>query len=146
MKQALLYSAKVTITTLVLCLPVTFAVMMAYIRSIPLISGNYNFQFNFNISDGAVFVVMAFTALLFYSKKMAEANAGIYNKHKITNRAFLTSVIVFIVYLLVFGKLDGYPFSGFLVTYGPSFLIMFICMKAFPLRNDLLITGGVEKV
>lgn len=145
MKQALLYSAKVTIITLVLCLPVTFAVMTAYIRSIPLLSGNYNFQFNFDISDGFLFVAMAFAALLFYSRQVAEANSGIYNKHKITNRAFITSVIIFIVYLLAFGKLNGYSFVGFLVTYGPSFAIMFICMKVFPLRQDLAVTTGTEE-
>jgi hypothetical protein len=145
MKQALIYTAKATLTTSLLCLPITFVIMMAYLRLLPLIASNYSFNVNLDIKDAAVFIVITFCALLFNMRKIGGIVQATYNKPKVMNSAIVASIVLFMVYLLVRGKLRALSIDEFLITYGPSFLIMFICMRVFPLHNEQVNTSIPEK-
>ncbi|TBO40935.1 hypothetical protein [Pedobacter kyonggii] len=136
MKQAITYSLKVTLTTLLLCLPVTFAIMMAYLRILPIITSNYSVNVHLDLKDAAVFIALTFCTLLFNMRKINGIVQSVYNKKRIAGNAIMTSIALFVLYLLAFGKLMPRAVDEFLITYGPSFLIMFICLKVFPLRDE----------
>ncbi|MFF5382552.1 hypothetical protein [Pedobacter suwonensis] len=136
MKQALNYSLKVTLTTLLFCLPITFVIMMGYINLLSLVSANYNFNVNLDIKDAGVFLILTFCALLFNMRKIDGKTKIVYNKRTIAVKAFVASVIIFLVYLLLFGKLRYLSIDEFVITYGPTFLITIISMRTYPLRNE----------
>lgn len=136
MKQALNYSLKVTLTTLLFCLPITFVIMMGYINLLSLVSANYNFNVNLDIKDAGVFLILTFCALLFKMRKIDGKTKIVYNKRTIAVKAFVASVIIFLVYLLLFGKLRYLSIDEFVITYGPTFLITIISMRTYPLRNE----------
>jgi len=136
MKEALNYSLKVTLTTLLFCLPITFIIMMGYINLLSLVSANYNFNVNLDIKDAGVFLILTFCALLFNMRKIDGKTKIVYNKRTIAGKAFVASVIIFLVYLLLFGKLRYLSIDEFVITYGPTFLITIISMRTYPLRNE----------
>lgn len=136
MKRALNYSLKVTLTTLLFCLPITFVIMMGYINLLSLVSANYNFNVNLDIKDAGVFLILTFCALLFNMRKIDGKTKIVYNKRTIAVKAFVASVIIFLVYLLLFGKLRYLSIDEFVITYGPTFLITIISMRTYPLRNE----------
>lgn len=136
MKQALIYTLKVTLTTLLLSLPVTFGIMMAYIKILPIITSNYSANVYLDLKDAAVFIALTFCALLFNMRKINGIAQSVYNKKRIINNALMVSIAFFMLYLLVFGKLMSLSIDEFVVTYGPSVLTMFICLKVFPLRKE----------
>ncbi len=136
MKQALNYSLKLTLTTLLFCLPITFVIMMGYINLLSLVSANYNFNVNLDIKDAGVFLILTFCALLFNMRKIDGKTKIVYNKRTIAVKAFVASVIIFLVYLLLFGKLRYLSIDEFVITYGPTFLITIISMRTYPLRNE----------
>lgn len=136
MKQALNYSLKVTLTTLLFCLPITFVIMMGYINLLSLVSANHNFNVNLDIKDAGVFLILTFCALLFNMRKIDGKTKIVYNKRTIAVKAFVASVIIFLVYLLLFGKLRYLSIDEFVITYGPTFLITIISMRTYPLRNE----------
>ncbi|MGN7988268.1 hypothetical protein ACTJKC_13055 [Pedobacter sp. 22226] len=136
MKHSLTYTLKVTLTTLLLCTPITFAIMMGYLRLLPLISSNYSFNVNLDIKDAAVFIVLTFCTLLFNMRKIGGIAPVTYNKPNITTNAMMTSIAIFLVYLWFREKLMYLSIDEFLITYGPTFLITFICMRVYALRNE----------
>ncbi|WP_316845691.1 hypothetical protein [Pedobacter psychrodurus] len=136
MKQAIIYSLKVTLTTLLLSLPITFAIMMAYLKILPIIISNYSVNVHLDLKDAAVFIAFTFCALLFNMRKINGIAQSVYHKKRIAGNALMTSIALFMLYLLVFGKLMSLAVDEFLVTYGPSFLITFICMRVFQLRKE----------
>ncbi|WP_316827310.1 hypothetical protein [Pedobacter miscanthi] len=136
MKQALIYTLKVTLTTLLVCLPVTFVIMMIYLRLLPLIASNYSVSVNLDIKDAVVFIALTFCTLLFNMKKKGGIAQATYNKRSIKINAFMASIAIFLIYLLLRGKLMTLSVDEFLITYGPSFLITFICMGVYPLKNE----------
>ncbi len=140
MKQSLQYSLKVTLTTLLLSQPITFIIMMAYMALLPILMENYSFNVNLDVIEVVVFVVIMLLALLFNVKKVERINGMAYHKSKIIIRSVITSIAVFCIYLLVIGKLNDLSIDEFLVTYGPMFFVGFICMKLFPLRNEVAIS------
>ncbi|MGM9475049.1 hypothetical protein ACS5PU_01415 [Pedobacter sp. GSP4] len=143
MKQALLFTLKVTLTTLLFCLPVTFAVMVTYLKLLPIFASNYNYNFNLDLTDALVFIVMVFCVLLFNMRKIDGSVQAAYNKRIITKRALWISIGLFIIYLLIIGELKELSVDGFLITYGPSFLIMWLCMRIFPLHNEARADGNI---
>lgn len=80
MKQALIYILKVTLTTLLLSLPVTFGIMMAYIKILPIITSNYSANVYLDLKDAAVFIALTFCALLFNMRKINGIAQSVYNK------------------------------------------------------------------
>ncbi|MBB4110357.1 hypothetical protein [Pedobacter zeae] len=136
MKQALTYTLKVTLTTLLFCLPVTFVIMMGFVRLLPLIFSNYSFSVHLDIRDAVVFVILTFCALLFYMRKIRGASQLIYNKRNIAINAMMASIAVFLIYLWLCGKLMSLSISEFLITYAPTFSIAFVCMRIYPLKNE----------
>jgi len=140
MKQSLQYALKVTLATLLLSQPITFVIMMAYMALLPILMENYSFNVNLDVIEVVVFVVILLLALLFNAKKAERINGMFYNKSKIITRSAITSIVIFCIYLLIIGKLNDLSIDEFLVTYGPLFLISFVCMKLFPLRNEVAIS------
>lgn len=136
MKEAVNYSLKVTLTTLLFCLPITFVIMMGYINLLSLVSANYNFNVNLDIKDAGVFLLLTFCALLFNMRKIDGKTNIVYNKRTIAGKAFVASVMIFLVYLLLFGKLRYLSIDEFVITYGPTFLITIVSMITYPLRNE----------
>lgn len=110
--------------------------MMGYINLLSLVSANYNFNVNLDIKDAGVFLILTFCALLFNMRKIDGKTKIVYNKRTIAVKAFVASVIIFLVYLLLFGKLRYLSIDEFVITYGPTFLITIISMRTYPLRNE----------
>jgi len=136
MKQSLTYTLKVTLTTLLLCLPITYVIMMGYLRLLPLIASNYSFNVNLDIKDAAVFIAISFCTLLFNMRKIGGIAPVTYNKPNIATNAMMASIAIFLIYLLLRGKLMNLSIDEFLITYGPTFLITFISMRVYTLKNE----------
>ncbi|ARS41160.1 hypothetical protein CA265_16460 [Sphingobacteriaceae bacterium GW460-11-11-14-LB5] len=110
--------------------------MMAYLKMLPIITSNYSVNVYLDLKDAAIFIALTFCALLFNMRKINGNAQSVYNKKRIAGNALMTSIALFMLYLWAFGKLMPLGVDEFLVTYGPSFLIMFICMRVFPLRKE----------
>jgi len=136
MKQALNYSLKVTLTTLLLCLPITICIMMACVKISAIITSNYMINLHLNLIDAAIFIALTFCALLFNMREINGETQVIYNKRNIARNSMLESVALFLVYLLLSGKLMSLSIDEFLITYGPTFLITMISMRSYSLRNE----------
>jgi hypothetical protein len=49
---------------LLLCLPITFVIMTAYLRFLRLIASNYSFNVSLDIKDAVVFIVLTCCAFI----------------------------------------------------------------------------------
>lgn len=136
MKQALQYALKVALTSLLFTIPLSFLAMMGYMALLPLLLDNYNFNVSLSIVDLAVFLVLIVLAILATAKKTDKINNITYNKQTIVIKSFLASMLVFCIYLLLTGKLSDLSLDEFIVSYGPPFLITYICMKVYPLKAE----------
>lgn len=141
MKQALQYALKVALTTLLLSLPLTFGVMMAYMKLLPLILDNYSFNVNLDLTDLCAFVVLLFIIILLAAKRTEKLFESTYNKKRIILLSEVLSIICFCIYLLLAGELNDLSVDEFIVTYGTSFLIALISMRSFPLRAENMATA-----
>ena len=137
MKQALQYALKVALTSFLFTIPLSFLAMMSYMALLPLLLDNYNFNVSLSRVDLVVFLVMMVLAILATAKRTDKIN-NTYNKPAIVLKSFLASMLVFCFYLLLTGKLSDLSLDEFIVSYGPPFLITYICMKVYPLKAEVV--------
>ncbi|TCD10880.1 hypothetical protein EZ449_08350 [Pedobacter frigidisoli] len=137
MKEAILYTLKICITTFAVTVPVTMAIGIGYISLMMALNpSNFNFSFNLGFIDVAVFTAITALFILFKLNKTA-SNKKQNDKNNLLRQAFVP-IFIFILYLLIAGKLQGVPIDNFLFSYSPMFVIMFFCMKLFPLYTENL--------
>jgi|GEM_PF-6870061 len=136
MKQALQYAVKVAFTSLLATIPLSFLAMMSYMALLPLLFDNYNFNVSLSRVDLVVFLVLVVLAILVTAKRTVKIDNTLYNKPAIVLKSISAAMLVFCFYLLLTGKLSDLSLDEFLVSYGPPFLITYVCMKLYPLKAE----------
>jgi len=136
MKQALQYALKVVLTSFLFAIPLSFLAMMSYMALLPMLLDNYNFNAGLSRVDLVVFMVLVVFAILVTAKRTDKINNMLYNKQAIVLKSISASMLVFCFYLLLTGKLSDLSLDEFIVSYGPPFLITYICMKVYPLKAE----------
>lgn len=136
MKQALQYALKVAFTSLLATIPLSFLAMMSYMALLPLLFDDYNFNASLSRVDLVVFLVLVVLSILATAKRTDKINNTLYNKSAIILKSISAATSVFCFYLLLTGKLSGLSLDEFIVSYGPPFLITYVCMKFYPLKAE----------
>ena len=134
LKQEISYILKVCLTALLLSMPVTLVIGWAYVGMIMIIKPT-DYAFSYLLRTDHLILFIAITAaMLFISKRWANVTP----KRWIKDRPIAYSIVLFLGYLLVSGQLLMQGLDGLLFSYGPMFLITYICSKVFDRKVSAL--------
>ena len=134
LKQQISYILKVCLTALLVSMPITMVIGWAYIWMIMLIKPR-DYAFIYSLSTENLFLFIAITAaILFISKRWVNVTP----KRWINDRPIAYSIVLFLGYLLVSDQLLVPGLDGLLFSYGPMFLITYICSKVFDRKVSAL--------
>ena len=134
LKQEISYILKVCVTALLVSIPVTSVIGWAYVWMIFIIEPT-DYAFTYLLGTDHLILFIAITAaILFISKRWANVTP----KRRINDRPIVYSIMLFLGYLLVSGQVLVRGLDGLLFSYGPMFLITYICSKVFDRKVSAL--------
>lgn len=140
MKQALLFSLKVSLATFLLSPILTFGVMMAYLNFMVAVSGNFNMNLNLSYNNVTIYCVTLFITLFLSIRYASEIGIRTgKNGTAIIGLAFLFSIIIYFFNLLLSGLIIGQPLIAILITTMPMLTIASICILVFKPRAKALL-------
>jgi len=128
MKSSIVYTLKVCLATLVVSVPLTMAIGFGYIGLIMLIKPqNYNFSFNLPFTH--VFIFIAIVAIVIMINHHLKEKHG--HKRFFNYRPIVSSIMLFMLYLLVSGAMHFANFDYLLFSYAPMFFTAYVFSRVF---------------
>ena len=128
MKSALFYTIKVCLVTLVASVPVTMAIGWAYIGLIMLMKP-VNYAFSYNLPFAHMYVFVSIMAIVIMLCRYFIVRVGY--RRFVNDRPIAYSIVIFLFYLVLVGIASYMGFVNLLFSYGPMFLIAYICGRIF---------------
>lgn len=133
MKPAQIYTLKVSLATLLVSVPVTMAIGLGYIGLITLIKPQ-NYMFNFNLSFSHLFIFVAILAAIIMLNSYLISKIGY--KRFINDRPVAHSIVIFLFYLIVSGRIYPMTFDHLLFSYVPMFLTAYVFSRIFSAQKE----------